>query len=304
LPERAGIRSHYETTGEPLRSVAERFDVPFSTLGKRTVREKWQRSVPPNGNNDGNKTAVFPEIGNKIGNKHGNRPGLFPKNGNKDGNKTAVFPEIGNKHRNSEVLFPKNGNSDGNKTAVFPEIGNKIGNSEALFPSNNPLAAKNGSAGNDPAAKSGSKNGSNTELAAKNGSAWNDPAAKSGSKNGSSFDIPADINEWDSLTDQRFALITSRRVRRFVLWRSGSPCTSPRFSRKRHATNGSKPATLLPLEWKQMEARQWLLPFQVEAKLRRMEASHSLLPFRLEADRKQTGSKWKQMEAKQWLLPF
>jgi hypothetical protein len=187
---------------------------------------------------------------------------------------------------------------------VFPEIGNKIGNSEALFPSNNPLAAKNGSAGNDPAAKSGSKNGSNTELAAKNGSAWNDPAAKSGSKNGSSFDIPADINEWDSLTDQRFALITSRRVRRFVLWRSGSPCTSPRFSRKRHATNGSKPATLLPLEWKQMEARQWLLPFQVEAKLRRMEASHSLLPFRLEADRKQTGSKWKQMEAKQWLLPF
>jgi hypothetical protein len=244
LPERAGIRSHYETTGEPLRSVAERFDVPFSTLGKRAVREKWQRSVPPNGNNDGNKTAVFPEIGNKIGNKH----------------------------RNSEVLFPKNGNSDGNKTAVFPEIGNKIGNSEALFPSNNPLAAKNGSAGNDP-------------------------AAKSGSKNGSSFDIPADINEWDSLTDQRFALITSRRVRRFVLWRSGSPCTSPRFSRKRHATNGSKPATLLPLEWKQMEARQWLLPFQVEAKLRRMEASHSLLPFRLEADRKQ-------MEAKQWLLPF
>jgi hypothetical protein len=308
LPERAGIRSHYETTGEPLRSVAERFDVPFSTLGKRAVREKWQRSVPPNGNNDGNKTAVFPEIGNKIGNKHGNRPGLFPKNGNKDGNKTAVFPEIGNKignkHRNSEVLFPKNGNSDGNKTAVFPEIRNKIGNSEALFPSNNPLAAKNGSAGNDPAAKSGSKNGSNTELAAKNGSAWNDPAAKSGSKNGSntelaakngsawndpaaksgskngsSFDIPADINEWDSLTDQRFALITSRRVRRFVLWRSGSPCTSPRFSRKRHATNGSKPATLLPLEWKQMEA------------------SHSLLPFRLEADRKQ-------MEAKQWLLPF
>jgi hypothetical protein len=294
LPERAGIRSHYETTGEPLRSVAERFDVPFSTLGKRAVREKWQRSVPPNGNNDGNKTAVFPEIGNKIGNKH----------------------------RNSEVLFPKNGNSDGNKTAVFPEIGNKIGNSEALFPSNNTLAAKNGSAGNDPAAKSGSKNGSNTELtakngsawndpaaksgskngsntelAAKNGSAWNDPAAKSGSKNGSSFDIPADINEWDSLTDQRFALITSRRVRRFVLWRSGSPCTSPRFSRKRHATNGSKPATLLPLEWKQMEARQWLLPFQVEAKLRRMEASHSLLPFRLEADRKQ-------MEAKQWLLPF
>ena len=274
--------------------MAERFDVPFSTLGKRAVREKWQRSVPPNGNNDGNKTAVFPEIGNKIGNKH----------------------------RNSEVLFPKNGNSDGNKTAVFPEIGNKIGNSEALFPSNNPLAAKNGSAGNDPAAKSGSKNGSNTELAAKNGSAWNDPAAKSGSKNGSntelaakngsawndpaaksgskngsSFDIPADINEWDSLTDQRFALITSRRVRRFVLWRSGSPCTSPRFSRKRHATNGSKPATLLPLEWKQMEARQWLLPFQVEAKLRRMEASHSLLPFRLEADRKQ-------MEAKQWLLPF
>jgi hypothetical protein len=266
------IRSHYETTGEPLRSVAERFDVPFSTLGKRAVREKWQRSVPPNGNNDGNKTAVFPEIGNKIGNKHGNRPGLFPKNGNKDGNKTAVFPEIGNKHRNSEVLFPKNGNSDGNKTAVFPEIGNKIGNSEALFPSNNTLAAKNGSA-------------------------WKDPAAKSGSKNGSSFDIPADINEWDSLTDQRFALITSRRVRRFVLWRSGSPCPSPRFSRKRHATNGSKTATLLPLEWKQMEARQWLLPFQVEAKLRRMEASHSLLPFRLEADRKQ-------MEAKQWLLPF
>jgi hypothetical protein len=40
-------------------------------------------------------------------------------------------------------------------------------------------------------------------------------------------------------------------VRRFVLWRSGSPCPSPRFSRKRHATNGSKTATLLPLEWKQ-----------------------------------------------------
>jgi hypothetical protein len=203
--------------------VADRFDVPFSTLGKRAVREKWQRSVPPNGNKDGNNTTVFPEIGNKIGNKHGN----------------------------SDVLFPKNGNSYGNKAAVFPEIGNKIGNSEALFPSNNPLAAKNGSAGNDPAAKSGSKNGSNTELAAKNGSAGNDSAAKSGSKNGSSFDIPADINEWDSLTDQRFALITSRRVRRFVLWRSGSPCPSPRFSRKRHATNGSKTATLLPLEWKQ-----------------------------------------------------
>ncbi len=249
--------------------MADRFDVPFSTLGKRAVREKWQRSVPPNGNKDGNNTTVFPEIGNKIGNKHGN----------------------------SDVLFPKNGNSYGNKAAVFPEIGNKIGNSEALFPSNNPLAAKNGSAGNDPAAKSGSKNGSNTELAAKNGSAGNDSAAKSGSKNGSSFDIPADINEWDSLTDQRFALITSRRVRRFVLWRSGSPCPSTRFSRKRHATNGSKTATLLPLEWKQMEARQWLLPFQVEAKLRRMEARHSLLPFWLEADRKQ-------MEAKQWLLPF
>ena len=58
-------------------------------------------------------------------------------------------------------------------------------------------------------------------------------------------------------------------------------------------------------KWKQngdvasfgVEARQWLLPFQVEAKLRRMEARHSLLPFWLEADRKQ-------MEAKQWLLPF
>ena len=212
-PDWSTIRGHYEATGEPLRSVAKRFEIPFSTLGKRAVREQWAQ----------------------------------PKH---------------------EFAQPS------------AEVdGNKIGNSEALFPSNNPLAAKNGSAGNDPAAKSGSKNGSNTELAAKNGSAWNDPAAKSGSKNGSSFDIPADINEWDSLTDQRFALITSRRVRRFVLWRSGSPCTSPRFSRKRHATNGSKPATLLPLEWKQMEA------------------SHSLLPFRLEADRKQ-------MEAKQWLLPF
>jgi hypothetical protein len=128
---------------------------------------------------------------------------------------------------------------------VFPEIGNKIGNSEALFPSNNTLAAKNGSAwndpaaksgskngsntelaaksgskngsnielaaksgstGNDPAAKSGSKNGSNTELAAKSGSAGNDPAAKSGSKNGSSFHIPADINEWDRLTAALFYL--------------------------------------------------------------------------------------------------
>ena len=158
--------------------MAERFDVRFSTLGKRAVREKWQRSVPPNGNKDGNNTTVFPEIGNKIGNKHGN----------------------------SEVLFPKNGNNNGNKTAVFPEIGNKIGNSEALFPSNNTLAAKNGSAWKDPAAKSGSKNGSNTELAAKNGSAWNDPAAKSGSKNGSSFHIPADINEWDRLTAALFYL--------------------------------------------------------------------------------------------------
>ena len=238
--------------------MAERFDVPFSTLGKRAVREKWQRSVPPNGNKDGNNNTVFPEIGNKNGNKSGNKNGnkhgnsevLFPSNGNRDGNKTAVFPEIGNKignkHGNSEVLFPKNGNNNGNKTAVFPEIGNKIGNSEALFPSNNTLAAKNGSAwkdpaaksgskngsnselaakngsaGNDPAAKSGSKNGSNTELAAKNGSAGNDPAAKSGSagndsaaksgsnscsKNGSSFDIPADINEWDRLTAALFYL--------------------------------------------------------------------------------------------------
>ena len=133
--------------------MADRFDVPFSTLGKRAVREKWQRSVPPNGNKDGNNTTVFPEIGNKIGNKHGN----------------------------SDVLFPKNGNSYGNKAAVFPEIGNKIGNSEALFPSNNPLAAKNGSAGNDP-------------------------AAKSGSKNGSSFHIPTDINEWDRLTAALFYL--------------------------------------------------------------------------------------------------
>ncbi len=211
MPELAGIRSNYKTRGEPLRSVAERFDVPFSTLGKRAVREKWQRSVPPNGNKDGNNNTVFPEIGNK--------------NGNKSGNKN------GNKHVNSEVLFPSNGNRDGNKTAVFPEIGNKIGNSEALFPSNNTLAAKNGSAGNEPAAKSGSKNGSNTELAAKNGSAWNDPAAKSGSKNGSnielaakngsawndpaaksgskngsSFHIPADINEWDRLTAALFYL--------------------------------------------------------------------------------------------------
>ena len=197
--------------------MPKRFDVPFSTRGKRAVREKWQRSVPPNGNTNWNKTAVFPEIGNKIGNKHGNSEVLFPKNGNNNGNKTAVFPEIGNKI--------------GNKTAVFPEIGNKIGNSEALFPSNNTLAAKNGSAWKDPAAKSGSKNGSNTELAAKNGSAWNDPAAKSGSKNGSntelaaksgsagndpaaksgskngsSFHIPADINEWDRLTAALFYL--------------------------------------------------------------------------------------------------
>ena len=172
--------------------MPKRFDVPFSTRGKRAVREKWQRSVPPNGNTNWNKTAVFPEIGNKIGNKHGNSEVLFPKNGNNNGNKTAVFPEIGNKI--------------GNKTAVFPEIGNKIGNSEALFPSNNTLAAKNGSAWNDPAAKSGSKNGSNTELAAKSGSAGNDPAAKSGSKNGSSFHIPADINEWDRLTAALFYL--------------------------------------------------------------------------------------------------
>ena len=172
--------------------MPKRFDVPFSTRGKRAVREKWQRSVPPNGNTNWNKTAVFPEIGNKIGNKHGNSEVLFPKNGNNNGNKTAVFPEIGNKI--------------GNKTAVFPEIGNKIGNSEALFPSNNTLAAKNGSAWKDPAAKSGSKNGSNTELAAKSGSAGNDPAAKSGSKNGSSFHIPADINEWDRLTAALFYL--------------------------------------------------------------------------------------------------
>jgi hypothetical protein len=179
--------------------VPKRFDVPFSTRGKRAVREKWQRSVPPNGNTNWNKTAVFPEIGNKIGNKHGNSEVLFPKNGNNNGNKTAVFPEIGNKignkHGNSEVLFPKNGNNNGNKTAVFPEIGNKIGNKTAVFPE---IGNK---IGNSEALFP-----SNNTLAAKNGSAWKDPAAKSGSKNGSSFHIPADINEWDRLTAALFYL--------------------------------------------------------------------------------------------------
>jgi hypothetical protein len=136
--------------------VPKRFDVPFSTRGKRAVREKWQRSVPPNGNTNWNKTAVFPEIGNKIG--------------------------------NSEALFPSNNTLAAKNGSAWKDPAAKSGSKNG---SNTELAAKNGSAGNDPAAKSGSKNGSNTELAAKNGSAGNDPAAKSGSKNGSNIDSAA-----------------------------------------------------------------------------------------------------------------
>ena len=90
-PDWSSIRSHYETTGEPLRTVAERFSVPFSTLGKRAVREKWQRVMPQNGNSP----ALFPEIGNTNGNKHRNSKVLFPENGNNDGNKPALFPQTG-----------------------------------------------------------------------------------------------------------------------------------------------------------------------------------------------------------------
>jgi len=119
-PDWSSIRSHYETTGEPLRTVAERFSVPFSTLGKRAVREKWQRSVPQNGNTDGdsngNRPALFPEIGNKNGNKHGNSEVLFPENGNNLGNKPALFPSDGN----------KNGNKNVNNGSLFPPVGNKL----------------------------------------------------------------------------------------------------------------------------------------------------------------------------------
>ena len=39
------IRAHYEATGEPLRAVAERFDVPQRTLFRRAAAEKWQRTA-------------------------------------------------------------------------------------------------------------------------------------------------------------------------------------------------------------------------------------------------------------------
>jgi DNA polymerase-1 len=113
------IRAHYESTGEPLRAVAELFDVPFSTLGKRAVREKWQRSMSQDGNTDGNNTSLFPESGNKNGNKPGNSEVLFPKNGNSNENDAGLFLENGNNQGNKAGLFPENGNRKGNNGSRF-----------------------------------------------------------------------------------------------------------------------------------------------------------------------------------------
>lgn len=42
-PDWTTIRVHYQTTGEPLRAVAERFRVSSSTLFKRAAREQWKQ---------------------------------------------------------------------------------------------------------------------------------------------------------------------------------------------------------------------------------------------------------------------
>jgi hypothetical protein len=69
-PDWAEIRARYESSGESLRHMAERFGVPFDTIKKRSSREKWlkvpdsEMAPPPeNGTNNGTTTDLAAKNG-------------------------------------------------------------------------------------------------------------------------------------------------------------------------------------------------------------------------------------------------
>ena len=64
-PDWPTIRAYHESSDDTLRQVAERFEVPFDTVKKRSSREKWHKGadagmaqVPENGTDDGTATGT------------------------------------------------------------------------------------------------------------------------------------------------------------------------------------------------------------------------------------------------------
>lgn len=115
------IRARYESSGESLRLMAERFDVPFDTIKKRSSREKWLKvpnsemaPTPENGTNNGTGTAPAAENGTAEmaplpgnGTNDGTGTDLVANNGTADGSGTAEMAPV-----------PKVGSTGGRRTCA------------------------------------------------------------------------------------------------------------------------------------------------------------------------------------------
>ncbi len=112
-PDWARIRVCYESSGESLRGVAARFEVPFDTIKKRSSREKWLKvpdpgkaPVPGNGTEDGTGTDPAAQNGTV-------EPAPVPGNGTDDGTGTDPAAQNGTVE---PAPVPENGTDDGTGT--------------------------------------------------------------------------------------------------------------------------------------------------------------------------------------------
>ena len=101
-PDWPAIRAHYEQTSEPLRTVAERFDVPQRTLFRRTAAEKWQRTEA--------KTGGSTDSAAKSGSKNGSNTELAAKSGSAGSDSAA---KSGSKNGSNTELAAKSGSKNG-----------------------------------------------------------------------------------------------------------------------------------------------------------------------------------------------
>jgi DNA polymerase I len=127
-PDWSKIRAYYESSGEPLRQVAERFEVSERTLFRRSAKEAWK-----NGSSVG---TVDPENGSNISAPLPNDNPVLPKSGSASGSNVSengTNPGLAAKNESSEMApLPENGSTDGSNVV------------------------KSGSAGGSTASKSGS----------------------------------------------------------------------------------------------------------------------------------------------------
>jgi DNA polymerase-1 len=131
-PDWLKIRAHYESSGEPLRQVAERFEVSERTLFRRSAKEAWKNGSSAGGvdsENGSNVSAPLPNQNPMLPNS-GSASG---SNGSENGSSTHIAAKI----EPSELApLPENGSTDGSNILKIGSTGGStdLKNGSAAIP--------------------------------------------------------------------------------------------------------------------------------------------------------------------------